>query len=368
MLADGVRTEAYARALAAAVRPGSSVIEIGTGVGYFAVVACRVGAARVDAIEANPAIRLAVEVARINGCEDRIRFHQDMSTNLSVEPADILVSDMRGVLPFHTLHIPSIIDARARLLKPSGVQIPACDTLWLALVDGKERRPLPGGPAGDDGPIDLGPVERVASNAWRKEQVFPADLITAPGLGQTIDYRTVAGPDFEGTTALVAERDGRADGFSMWFDTELYKGIGFSNAPGCPRTLYGQAFFPFAQPLSLSRGDKVRVTVRAKLISSAYQWSWEGRVESGRNVGASFNQSTFLGTALDPRSLRKRADRFVPRLGRRGQAHALILARMGEALPLRSIAEEAVAAFPDVFRDFQGALTEVANVSEDLSE
>ena len=39
MLVDPVRTEAYVRALEAAIRPGATVVEIGTGVGYFAIVA-----------------------------------------------------------------------------------------------------------------------------------------------------------------------------------------------------------------------------------------------------------------------------------------------------------------------------------------
>jgi hypothetical protein len=41
---------------------------------------------------------------------------------------------------------------------------------------------------------------------------------------------------------------------------------------------------------------------------------------------------------------------------------------MSEALSLRSLAEEAVAAFPDVFGDFHDALREIADLSEEYSE
>ena len=41
MLADTVRTQAYLAAIARAVRPGDVVVEIGTGVGYFAVAGGR---------------------------------------------------------------------------------------------------------------------------------------------------------------------------------------------------------------------------------------------------------------------------------------------------------------------------------------
>ena len=50
MLADAARSGAYAAAIARAVRPGDVVVELGTGVGFFAVAAVRAGARRVYAI------------------------------------------------------------------------------------------------------------------------------------------------------------------------------------------------------------------------------------------------------------------------------------------------------------------------------
>ena len=43
MLADRVRMDAYAAALEAVVRPGSVVLDVGTGTGMFALPACRLG-------------------------------------------------------------------------------------------------------------------------------------------------------------------------------------------------------------------------------------------------------------------------------------------------------------------------------------
>src|SRR5947207_700837 len=51
MIADRVRADAYAEALRKTIRKGSIVVEIGTGPGVFAVLACQLGAARVFAIE-----------------------------------------------------------------------------------------------------------------------------------------------------------------------------------------------------------------------------------------------------------------------------------------------------------------------------
>ena len=79
MIADRVRVEAYSRALRAAIRPGSVVLDIGTGPGILAVLACRFGAGRVFAIEANPVIQLAREIAAANRCADKIEFIEDLS-------------------------------------------------------------------------------------------------------------------------------------------------------------------------------------------------------------------------------------------------------------------------------------------------
>ncbi len=54
LLADTRRNRAFHRALAARVRPGHSVLDIGAGSGIWSVVAARLGARRVVALERDP--------------------------------------------------------------------------------------------------------------------------------------------------------------------------------------------------------------------------------------------------------------------------------------------------------------------------
>ena len=138
MIADKVRLDPYTYALKAKIGPNSVVLDIGTGAGIHALLACKFGARKVYAIEPNDAIHLARELAQANGFADRIEFIQDISTHVTLpERADVIVSDLRGVLPLYGQHIPSIIDARQRHLAPGGTLIPPRDTVWASLVEAR---------------------------------------------------------------------------------------------------------------------------------------------------------------------------------------------------------------------------------------
>src|SRR5258708_17364372 len=101
MIADRVRVGVYAQALRKTVREGSVVVEIGTGPGIFAVLACQLGASWVYAIEPSEIIQVAREVATPNGCADKIVFYEGPSNAVTLPPRrDVALSDLRDVLPF----------------------------------------------------------------------------------------------------------------------------------------------------------------------------------------------------------------------------------------------------------------------------
>ena len=54
MISDAVRRAAYERALARHVTPDTVVIDVGCGAGHFAMVAARLGARHVFAVEPDP--------------------------------------------------------------------------------------------------------------------------------------------------------------------------------------------------------------------------------------------------------------------------------------------------------------------------
>ena len=205
MIADRVRMDPYAYALKQAIGPNSVVLDIGAGTGIHALLAAKFGARRVYAVEPNEAIFLAQELAQANGLAERIEFFQDISTAITLsEPADVIVSDLRGTLPPFGLHIPSIIDARQRHLAPGGTLIPRRDTVWISLIEAPSDyndliRPwnLPYGLAMDA-------AKEIVLNNWSEDPadtISPRNLLTEAQIWAILDYSTIDSPDHVKSTA-----------------------------------------------------------------------------------------------------------------------------------------------------------------------
>jgi protein arginine N-methyltransferase 1 len=308
MLADASRMDAYAEALRHFVRPDSVVMDLGSGPGVFALLACKLGARRVYAVEPDNVIGLAREAAAANGFAERIEFLEHLSTEIELpERADIIVSDLRGVLPWFERHIPSIIDARERLLARGGVLIPRRDILWAALVEAPEQYEELIGPWKNKYDLDLSAGSRLSTNNWRKTHIKPEQLLSEPICWTTVDYHEVDSPDICAEISWRAKRSGRAHGVAVWFDAELAGGTGFSNHPEAPQTIYGQGLFPFSTPVEVEEGERVELRLSARFVRDDYVWRWDTDFFAAdeRSPKTSFHQSTFFGVPLSRERLRK---------------------------------------------------------------
>lgn len=291
MIADAVRSDAYARAIAATVTTGDVVIDLGTGTGIFAILAARAGARRVFAIESGDIIEAARELARANGCERAVEFvHEDSRRVQLPERADVVVGDVRGIVPFFDTSLAAWIDVRDRLLAPNARLIPQRDVVRAALVE-SESTYLPHAVFTEVAGVDLRPLRRLAVNHMRKADVQPRELLSEPADVAVLDYATFATPDLASSFELRTTRGGTAHGFVLWFDATLAGGIGFSNAPGEPETIYGRLFVPFERPMDVQGSDAIAIELRARLVNDDdYLWRWT----TSRNGARCFDQSTFF--------------------------------------------------------------------------
>src|SRR5512140_3783943 len=84
MIADAARTQPFIEALRRAIRPGSVVLDIGTGPGFFALLACQLGASRVYAIEPDDNIEIGREDSRQQTHGERIVWLRGLSTEVDL--------------------------------------------------------------------------------------------------------------------------------------------------------------------------------------------------------------------------------------------------------------------------------------------
>ncbi|MEM9557975.1 MAG: 50S ribosomal protein L11 methyltransferase [Acidobacteriota bacterium] len=328
MLADRVRFDAYRRALERCVRPGDVVVDLGAGPGVFALLAARLGASRVLAVDPDPIVELGTELAHAHDVAERVEIHATTGATLDRDTAragdlvgavDVLVGDLRGVLPVHDDHFEIVARAR-RWLRPGGVVIAACDHLRVAPV------------TAPDAYRDL--VEAwtaphlvaagLALDAARARAVQSIGRVTLPESAPVAPAVTWASIDYGSldaeapptvlrrSAAWTLGADATVHGLAVWFDSDLLTGtaegeaVCLSSGPGGVAAgraeVYGQAFLPWPSPHRLAAGDSVEVDLQARRVGDGWVWRWRSAV-----AGARFDQSTFFGAPLDRSRLAARA-------------------------------------------------------------
>lgn len=303
MIGDRGRTDAYARAIERHVQPGAVVLDIGTGSGIFALLACRAGAARVYAVEPDDIVHLARAAAQANGVADRITFIHELSTHVELpERVDGVVAEIHGALPMYRTSLRSLLDARDRLMKPGGWIVPRRETLWAAISASASIERLFFSNWDNQYRLDFSAARDCAVNSTRQHPVNASDLLVVPQCWGTLDYAVLMSSDVAGEVTWTIERAAVGHGISLWFDCETADGIGFSNSPRAPEEHeFGQLLLPWPQPTSLAPGDRVDIRIRADFHTHDYLWTWETRVTDAEGTTRRhFRQSSFFG-AMPPR-------------------------------------------------------------------
>lgn len=302
MIADKTRMDAYAFALKKSIQPGDIVLDIGTATGIHALLACKFGAKHVYAIEPNDGIFLAEKLAVENGYADRITFIQDISTHVTLpEKADVVVSDLRGTLPLFGEHIPSLVDARKRLIKSDGILIPQQDKLWVTLIELPLLYNRLITPWKEPYGFKMETAVQEALNSWSgdgTDLIEERHLLTEPHNWATLNYETVENPNvIAENLTLKVTRAGKAYGLFIWFDALLMEGIGFSNGPQVKKyaDVYGRAFFPFLEPINITPADQISLSLCANLEDGVYDWKWHTQILADGDpttLKANFQQKT----------------------------------------------------------------------------
>jgi precorrin-6B methylase 2 len=292
MVQDKARMRAFTRALKTVIRPGCTVVDIGTGTGVLAFMAARLGAGTVIGLERSDIVERARKVQRINFPRAQIHFEKlDVLTDrLPKVQADIVVCELLGNFGLEENMITVLSKVRDKLLKPGGILIPSQVELMIAPVQCKKgyrdiggwKKPMLG--------LDFSPLQELAYNSVYHITDQPLTLLAPPSSITEIDMMRVKKHPTELATDFQFTRGGLLHGFAGWFRAELVPGQYLSTGPKDPETHWGQVFFPVGDPIEVERGGSARFRFNERYTGEETRWHWSGQVGPKATLSRSSNR------------------------------------------------------------------------------
>jgi len=275
MLADKARLEGFFSALKDAIIPGESIVlDIGTGTGILAMMAAKLGAKRVIAVEGSSIINIARKIAKDNGLDQKIEFIKGYSTDLKLDHrVDVIVSETIGLAGLEENIVDIMLDARERfghkntILIPSEISVycaPTRDTTVDALIDFWKK------------PISSFSYKRL--NLLSKNNLYGRLLIPKKTLlsksQQVFIYKL--GIDSLSKEPAVATfkltSTGRVTGFVLWFSAILSSSQKLNSYS--PNNHWQQVFIPLAAPFRIKKNETIKLRLGIKKSSGYISYSW----------------------------------------------------------------------------------------------
>jgi tetratricopeptide (TPR) repeat protein/precorrin-6B methylase 2 len=269
MINDHERNDAYEAALLNAVKPGDTVLEIGTGSALVAMMAARAGAGHVYTCEMHkPLVDVARQTVAINGYSPRITVIEKKSTDLVVgadmpEKADIFVSELINVGMLAPDMLAILQHARENLLKPGAKIIPAAATVWCALIQADELRRI--SPVRTVSGFDMSRFDQFRTPGYAQIDLAadPHRLLSAPTKAWHFDFRRPM-PDHDAQSLpIVAEETGIAHGMAFWFDLHMDDKVTYHSRSASRTNHWKQAVYFFQCDLPVTKG-------RTTIIGTGY--------------------------------------------------------------------------------------------------
>lgn len=279
MMNDEARAYAYRDALLRAIKPGDTVLEIGTGGGLLAMMAGRIVRDRgghVYSTEGAPGLAAAArEVVALNNLSGYVTVVANMSTSLTIEQmhsrrADVLFSETLGTHLLEEGQLHWIANARGRLATDRARIIPGSARQYITLVESRPWHPVEG-VAEHLHLLPKGFMHSARCTGLELASLHRGDL-TAPVVALEVDFYKHSVMDLPRgrltKKRVKVLRDGTLRGAYSHFDIfeeASYQGLMVSTHPArqsLPRQVaWGLLYAALPRPLEVRRGEALDLTL-----------------------------------------------------------------------------------------------------------
>jgi protein arginine N-methyltransferase 1 len=338
------RNTLYRQAIAAALKPGGHVADLGCGVGVLGLFCLEAGATKVWGIDSSDAIHLAREVMAKAGMADHYECISGSTFRTELpEQVDLIICDHVGYFGFDYGIIAMMRDARRRFLKPGGAMIPLALDLMVAGVSSEACLAKVAAWAQEIVPPPYRWLNELCRNVRYSHALGPDDLIAAPVALGHVDLADADTAFYRFEATLTAAHAGRFDGIAGWFDCHLADDVRMTNNPLAPDSIQrSQAFLPASESFAVEAGDQIGVSIRFRADDTMISWTIQPPHGAPRQ-----QMSTFKSTVLSPADLVKQPDRALA-LSPEGKARAFVLAQVDGERTGAAITAKVLAEWPDM--------------------
>lgn len=280
MLHDHGRVNAYAKGIEATVKPGDTIVEIGTGTGILAMLAAKRGA-KVYAIDHSAIIETAKKVAAANGITS-VEFIQTHSKDfVPPEKVDLILHEQIGNTLIDEDMCQNLLDAKKRMLKPGGKILPGMFELCAVPVMIQKSERIPFVWEQNINGISFAairPNEQPRDSGYDKIRFSPGDIESELGPRSSLlkfDLNTVDSVDHE--RVFTAEESFTQDGelhgmivyFRFGFDDKTWFSTLTDRMDSWSVRLYR------TEPTKVKKGQPYSFAINVHRVTDSDNWRWK---------------------------------------------------------------------------------------------
>jgi protein arginine N-methyltransferase 1 len=286
MLADNGRVDAYYHGILKHVKQGDVVVDLGTGTGILSFFASLKEPKKIYAIEHSKRIIKAAEAAaHHNGIRNIDFVNVNSKDFIAEEKVDVILHEQMGPFLFDENMVENVLDLRDRVLRKGGKILPSKFELFIEPVKIVEAKRVPFIWEQKVHNVSFEcfrNLTREAGGLYGRRFITPDAVdyfLCEPKMALFIDLDTMRSIEevpkqIHYVRTIV--RDGRVDGFCVYFKVIFDEEIGFSTSPFGSTTSWGYLLLR-VESKEYRTGDSIEFSLVIDNVTdgNTYRWSYK---------------------------------------------------------------------------------------------